>query len=106
MEGAQLVDECLGSLTAYVQGTLYNDMQRVAGTADAAAAMAKKDTATMTHLNLSASLITIRNLTARVGDMEMQVLFLQDLLKESGDLMLGITKGVIPVAGHPGRTGI
>ena len=33
------------------------------------------------------------------------MIFLQDLLKESEDLMMGVVNGIIPVTGHPGRTG-
>ena len=69
------------------------------------AAVAKKDMATVNHLKLAIGLNTISNLTMMVGDLEMWVLFLQDLLKGLGDLMIGIVNGIIPVAIHPERTG-
>ena len=83
-----------------MRGILYDDVQRAAGTTAAAAAAAS-----VTHLKQMSGLNNTSNLTARLRDLETQVLFLQDMLKESGNLMMGIVKGTILVDGCPSSNG-
>ena len=67
----------------------------------AATAVAKKANESVAHQKWMSVLNNASNLSGRVGDLERMVGFLQDMLKESGDLMMGIVDGTIPVAGHP-----
>ena len=67
-----------------------------------AAAVAKKATESVAHHKRMLGLNNISNLTGRLGDLEMSVDFLQDMLKESGDFVMGIVDDSILVAGSQG----
>ena len=50
-------------------------------------------------LKLSAGRDTVSSLMTTVARLEGQIHYLQNFAKESGDLMLEIVKGTIPIAG-------
>ena len=67
--------------------------------------MARKALEGVTHLQENMGLNSVSNLTSMVGAWEIRVLQLQDMLKESGNLMMGIVNGTIPLSLSPGRIG-
>ena len=68
-----------------------------------AAAVAKKENESVAHHKWILGLNNVSNLTGRLEDLERTVGFLQDMLKESEELMMGIVDGSTPVAGCQGR---
>ena len=70
-----------------------------------ASEIARKASAGVTHLQTAPGLNNISNLMARVGVLETQVCQLHDMLKEFGNLMMGIVNGTIPFSVPPKGTG-
>ena len=66
-----------------------------------AATVAKKANESVAYHKWMPGLNNISNPTGRVVDLERMVGFLQEIFKESGELMMGIIDGIIPVAGRP-----
>ena len=52
----------------------------------------------MVHQRQMSGSNNVSNLSGRVGDLEMMVSYPQTMLQESGELMMGIVNGSIPVA--------
>ena len=98
--GAQAVDTCLKSLTTYVRGVIYDEIQPVKGVAMVAEAVARMANDDVVHQTRMTGLDNVSNLTVRVGDLESMVTYLQTMLQEAGDMMMSIVDGSIPVAGH------
>ena len=77
---------------------MYNELQLAKGVAMMAAIVAKKANTSVAHQKCMLGLNNVSNLSGRVGDSERMVGYLQKMLRELGELMMGIVGGSIPVA--------
>ena len=80
---------------AYIKGDLAKDLRLVTKMAELSSAVAKKAKLGVDNLNLAISQNIVVGLTANVGALEGQILYLQNLVTESVDLMLDIINGKI-----------
>ena len=94
-----MVDEHLESLTMYVLGAIYDEIQLAKGAATVAAAVARMANDDVAHQKRMSGLNNFSNLITRVGDLGKMVGYLQMMLQESGELMISIVDGSIPVVG-------
>ena len=91
------MDGNMTAMFAYIKGNLAKDLRLVTKMAELSSAVAKKAKLGVDNLNLAISQNTVVGLTANVGALEGQILYLQNLVMESGDLMIGIVNGKIPI---------
>ena len=75
-----MVDEHLESLTMYVLGAIYDEIQLAKGAATVAAAVARMANDDVAHQKRMLGLKNFSNFTTRVGDMKRTVGYLQTML--------------------------
>ena len=102
-KGVQSVDDHLRVLTAYVWGTTNTNIQQAWLATTTVSEKARKASRGVTYLQANTGLKIASNLTAMVGALETRFLHLQDMLKESVNLIMCINR-TIPLSVPPGGT--
>ena len=78
------MDDNVTAISTYIKGDLAKDLILVTKMAESSSAVAKKARLGMDDLSLSMSQNTVVGLTAKVGALEGQILYLQNLVREPG----------------------
>ena len=91
------MDDNMTAISTYIKGDLAKDLRLVTKMAELSLAVAKKDKLGVDNPSLLMGQNTVVGLAAKVEALEGHILYLQNLVMESGDMMLDIVNGKIPI---------
>ena len=91
------MDDNVTAISTYIKGDVAKDLILVTKMAESSLAVAKKAKLGVDSLSMVMGQNTVVGLTAKVGALEGQILYLQNLVTVSGGLMLDIVHGKIPI---------